>query len=41
MQILLKEKNVQFDADGGNNKGETEDFTLISVELELEDIGNM
>ncbi len=41
MHILLKEKNVQFGADGGNEECDIEDSTVISAELELEDIGNM
>jgi len=41
MQILLEEKNVQFGGDGGNKEWDTEDSTLISVELELEDMGNL
>jgi len=40
MLIFLKEKNVQFGADGGN-KGDIEDSTIISAELELEDLRNM
>lgn len=40
MLIFLKEKNVQFGADGGS-EGDIEDSTIISAELELEDLGNM
>jgi len=40
MLIFLKEKNVQFGADGGN-EGDIEDSTIISAELELEDLRNM
>jgi len=41
MLNLLKEKCVQFGADSGNEEGDIDDSTLISAELELEDMGNM
>lgn len=41
MFILLKEKNIQFGAGSGNEEGDVEDTTLISAELELEDMVNM
>ena len=40
MFILLRERNVQFGADGSNEEGGIED-SLISAELELEDMVNM
>jgi len=40
MFILLKEKKVQFGADGGNEEGGIEE-SLISAELELEDMVNL
>jgi len=40
MFISLKEKKVQFSADGGNEEGGIEE-SLISAELELEDMVNL
>jgi len=37
---LSKEKNILFGIDGGN-KEDMEDNTLISAELELEDMGHI
>ena len=41
MLNLLKEKSVQFGADGNKGDGDIEDSTLIFAELELEDMVNM
>ena len=41
MLNLMKAKRVQFGADSGNEEGDIEDSTLISVELQLEDMGVM
>jgi hypothetical protein len=40
MLISLKEKNIQFGVNGENEEEDIED-SLISTELELEDMGNL
>jgi len=41
MFIWSQEKKLQFGAGDSNKEGDTEDSTLIPVELELEDMGYM
>ena len=41
MLVWSKEKKVQFDTGDSNEEGDMEDSSLISVELELEDMGYM
>jgi len=41
MFVWSQEKKLQFGAGDSNEEGDTEDSTLIPVELELEDMGCM